>query len=79
METIIKEVYEMLKSREVHPSGEFDGGGRFYATNSHLIDVREPSRAYPYSHMSACRTLKYVKAVAKHFDCKTKEDLLSKI
>lgn len=79
LEIAVVEAYEMLKNREVHPSGTFDTGGRFYATNSNLINVRAPSRAYPYSQMVACRTLKYVKAVAEHFDCKTKGDILSHI
>ena len=72
----IKEVYKMLKDRAIHPSGGFDKAGRWYAEHADLIDVRSPSRSYPYSQMAACRTLKYVKAVAAHFDCKNKEDLL---
>ena len=79
MKAIIKEVAMMLKNREIHPSGKFDNGGRFYATNADLINVRSPSRAYPYSQMQACRTLKYVKAVVEHFNCETKEDVLKHI
>ena len=79
MKAIIKEVAMMLKNREIHPSGRFDNGGRFYAANADLINVRTPSRAYPYSQMQACRTLKYVKAVVEHFNCETKEDVLKHV
>lgn len=73
--TAIDIVYGMLKSRQIHPSGKFDNAGRFYATHSDLIRVRPPSRAYPYSHMTACRTKKYVKAVAEKFGCEDVETL----
>ena len=76
---IIQAVYEDLQSRTVNPSGTFDRSGRFYAANADLISVRAPSRAYPYSHMLACRTKKYVAKVCKKFGCVTKEDLLRHI
>ncbi len=72
----MKIVYLMLKNRTIHPKGKFDGKGRFYAENAGLIDVREPSRAWPMSHMNACRTLKYVKKVADSFKCSTVDDLI---
>ncbi len=75
MKDAIQTVYEMLKNREIHPSGTFDGQGRFYATHSDIIDVREPSRAWPFSHITACRTKKYVKAVCEKFGCTTVEEL----
>ena len=71
----IKEVYQELKDRVINPAGTFDKGGRFYAENADLISVRTPSRAYPYSHMTACRTLKYCKKVAEKFGCKNAEEL----
>jgi hypothetical protein len=67
----IYDVYVLLRSRTIHPSGNFDSKGRWYSSNNDLIDVRQPSKAYPYSQMTACRTLKYVKAVAKKYNCKT--------
>lgn len=73
---ILKEVYQLLQKREIHPSGTFDSGGRFYAAHVDLINVRAPSRKWPFSHMSACRTLKYVKAVNDKFQPKTKEELI---
>ena len=72
---IITTVYTMLKEREIHPSGTFDKAGRFYAEHDDLISVRTPSRAYPYSHMTACRTRKYVKKVCEKFECKTVAEL----
>ena len=76
---ILKEVYLMLKNREIHPSGSFDKQGRFYAKNSDLLNVRTPSAAYPYSQMTAARTLKYVKAVASKFECSTKDELIRNV
>lgn len=75
----IQEVYEMLQAREVHPSGTFDSAGRFYLDNATLVNVRTPSRAYPYSQMVAGRSKKYVKAVAEAFNCETVADLLAAI
>ena len=54
--SIIDCVYQQLKLREIHPSGHFDKGGRFYLDNDDLVSVRSPSRAYPYSQMIAGRT-----------------------
>ncbi len=79
MKEEIKQVYEMLKNRQIHPSGEFDKGGRFYAQHDDLINVRTPSRAWPFSHMTACRTLKYVKAVCEKFQCKNIDELKSAV
>jgi len=72
-------IHMMLKNREIHPRGSFDKAGRWYALNNCLLNVRSPSREYPYSQMQACRTLKYVRAVAKEFDCQSFNDILSNI
>ena len=72
---IINDVYSALKNREIHPSGKFDSAGRWYAKHDDLINVRWPSRAFPYSQMTACRTKKYVKKVAEKFGCMTVADL----
>ena len=79
MKEIIDTVYKMLKNREINPSGQFDKGGRFYATNDDLIDVRTPSRAFPYSEMQACRTKKYVKSVCAKYSCTTLAELIDKV
>jgi len=74
----IKEVFTMLKNRELHPRGEFDEKGRFFLEDSHLVDVREPSKRYPYSQMTAGRTMKFVKAVITEYKINDKEDLISR-
>ena len=79
MKEMIDAVYKMLQNREVHPSGAFDAKGRFYAKHTDLISVREPSRSWPFSHMIACRTKKYVKAVAVKFNCSTIDEILANI
>tara|TARA_R110000851_G_scaffold58783_2_gene136294 strand:+ start:419 stop:670 length:252 start_codon:yes stop_codon:yes gene_type:complete len=76
---IINTVYQELKDRKIHPSGKWDNGGRFYAKHGDLISVRSPSRAYPLSEMSACRTKKYVAKVAGKFGCDTIETLLANV
>lgn len=77
--TIINEIYQLLKIRKINPSGTFDNAGRFYAANSDLINVRTPSRAWPYSQMVACRTKKYVKKVCEKFNCQTVEELRANV
>ena len=57
----IDDKYDKLKNRDEHPAGRFDSAGRFYASNANLINVRQPSRAFPFSEMAACRTKKYAK------------------
>lgn len=56
----IDAVYQARKQRLIHPVGTFDNGGRWYPssdeTSSWLNDIRSPSRAWPYSYMTACRT-----------------------
>jgi hypothetical protein len=74
---VCRTVYENLRERDLHPSGEFDKAGRWYATNRELVGCRAPSRAWPYSEMNHCRTLKYVKRCALYFNCKTIDDLLA--
>lgn len=69
-------VYNMLKNREIHPSGTFDKAGRWYADNSDLINVREPSRAWPYSQMAACRTKKYVSKIYDKYHPKDVKELV---
>ncbi len=72
---IIIQIYHELKGRMIHPTGEFDPSGRWYAEHPDLINVRRPSRSYPYSEMAACRTKKYVTAVCDKFNCKSVEEL----
>tara|TARA_R110002126_G_scaffold17570_2_gene68297 strand:- start:802 stop:1047 length:246 start_codon:yes stop_codon:yes gene_type:complete len=76
---IVNAVYNDLKNRKIHPSGKWDNGGRFYATNEDLINVRAPSRAHPLSQMAACRTKKYVTKVAAKFGCTTLDQLTANV
>ena len=62
-------VYFALKERLIHPEGEFDKQGRWYPSDEENCGVsrthRSPSRAYPYSYMTACRSRKHVKDVSE--------------
>jgi len=71
----IKAVYQQLKNRQENPRGAFDKQGRFYAQFGELMNVRSPSAAWPYSQMTAARTLKFVKALAAAQRCKTRAQL----
>jgi len=56
--------YESLQSRKTNPSGAFDDAGRWYPNESEKCDccdtIRSPSRKWPYSLMTHCRTLKHI-------------------
>jgi len=56
----IREVTVELKDRTLHPSGTFDSAGRWYSDHEEMTSCRTPSRAYPYSEMTHCRTAKWV-------------------
>lgn len=75
----IKVVFLELQLRRRHPSGSYDNAGRWYADNSSLIDVRRPTRAWPYSQMVACRSLKYVTRVAYAFCCRNIQELRNRV
>ena len=54
--------YLDLKSRKTHPLGVFDKAGR-WGPNKQLEcckGIRTPSRKWPYSLMTHCRTLAHV-------------------
>jgi hypothetical protein len=78
-QNIINIVYNELQNRNLHPTGEFDKKGRWYAANDDLINVRSPSAAWPYSQMTACRSKKYVKKVAEKYGCETLEQLRASV
>ena len=52
------------RDRTAHPQGKFDNAGRWYPSESETCaccsSVRGPSRAYPYSYMTHCRTMAHV-------------------
>ncbi|WP_407543532.1 hypothetical protein Q0M94_26640 (plasmid) [Deinococcus radiomollis] len=65
-QTAVRLVYGAMRGRQIHPYGDFDKQGRWYPTlaqNAGDMTVRSPSR-YPYSYMTACRTLKHTRRVA---------------
>ena len=64
--TIETAVHEFIARRDrmSHPAGSFDKAGRWYPSSTEHCDccdsVRGPSRAYPYSYMTHCRTMAHV-------------------
>lgn len=63
--------YIARRDRASHPAGRFDKGSRWYPDDagerqSCCNTVRWPSRAWPYTLMTHCRTLAHVAAV---FSC----------
>lgn len=57
-------MYWMLKNRYIHPSGKMDKAGRWYPSEEEwqkcCSSIRSPSRAYPWSLMTHCRTAEHV-------------------
>ena len=51
-----------LKERGAHPVGEFDKAGRWWPVTRYACceSIRTPSRAYPYSLITHCRTVEHV-------------------
>ena len=56
--------YIARRDRLVHPDGNFDKGGRWYPSRSESQSccraIRQPSRAWPWSYMTHCRTKAHV-------------------
>ncbi|MCK9428979.1 MAG: hypothetical protein M0R17_03075 [Candidatus Omnitrophica bacterium] len=54
--------YIKLKERMIHPDGQFDNAQRWYPTDeqSCCSRIRQPTRSYPYSLMTHCRTKLHV-------------------
>ncbi len=56
--------YVGRRERMVHPDGYFDNAGRWYPYSDEVQNcckgIRSPSRAYPYSYMTHCRTAIHV-------------------
>lgn len=52
------------RDRTAHPAGKFDNAGRWYPSEHEHCEccnaVRSPSRSYPYSYMTHCRTMAHV-------------------
>ena len=62
--SIQREEFESRKNRISNPAGNFDKGGRWYPSEqeraSCCSSVRAPSRTFPYSCLTHCRTLKHI-------------------
>lgn len=58
------EIYRSRRDRGSNPAGSFDRSGRWYPDASEEQDccraIRGPSRAYPYSYLTHCRTADHV-------------------
>lgn len=57
-------VYLSRQSRTAHPAGKFDRAGRWYPAETEQCNccrgIRTPSRAWPYSLMTHCRSAEHV-------------------
>lgn len=58
------QVYLQRKSRTAHPNGSFDSARRWYPSASEKCSncdsIRSPSRSYPFSLMTHCRSVDHV-------------------
>lgn len=56
--------YIQRQRRESHPAGKFDRGGRWYPSDEERQSccsvIRSPSRSWPWSLMTHCRTVEHV-------------------
>jgi hypothetical protein len=56
--------YVNRRDRFTHPVGHFDRAKRFYPAESEARaccnDIRSPSRRFPFSYMTHCRTMIHV-------------------
>jgi len=68
-ETVLYAAYEYVRRQErrVHPAGKFDRGGRWYPGEAEeqpcCKSIRNPSRAWPYTLMTHCRSLPHIAAL----------------
>jgi hypothetical protein len=57
-------MYTDRQARTTHPDGKFDNAGRWYPNDAEWQScckvIRGPSRAYPYSYMTHCRTAGHI-------------------
>jgi len=71
----IDDAYILLRDRIENPAGEFDDAGRFYAEYSELMDVRSPSRNWPFPQMIAGRSKKFIKKLVEKYEVKSYKEL----
>jgi len=65
----VEEIYKRRKNRDEHPDGTFDNKGRWYPSDAEKCEcckrIRPPSRRWPYSLMTHCRTKKHIENLVK--------------
>ena len=78
----IAQEYFDRQSRKSHPDGSFDKAGRWYPSDSEECEccksIRGPSRSYPYSYMTHCRSVEHV-AHLNRLEPKMLRKLINKI
>ncbi len=56
--------WQARQDRREHPAGKFDKAGRWYSADDEwqpcCNTIRSPSRGYPYSYMTHCRSAEHV-------------------
>ena len=70
-------LFILRRDRDEHPCGQFDNAGRWYAKGRDyevLARCRAPSRAFPWSQMSSCRTLRHC---CRYYDIHADKDYLA--
>lgn len=64
---LARQLYQERKIRIVDPDGTFDNAKRFYPSATEMQPcckfIRRPTRAWPYSLMLHCRTLRHCQAL----------------
>jgi len=71
LEQKVKTIHYLRKNRILHPNGRFDRGGRWYPKDEEdqecCSHIRSPSRDFPYSLMTHCRSRAHIMNVfTKH-------------
>ncbi|TAH43647.1 MAG: hypothetical protein EYC69_02215 [Bacteroidetes bacterium] len=72
--------YKRLERSE-HPTGRFDKAGRWFPEDEEKCDccfgLRAPSRAYPYSLMTHCRSINHIATLFSVDNSKMKSHIRS--
>ena len=70
LKALTADVYEARSGRKVNPEGKFDSATRWYPSVREDADGsgsqgRSPSRAWPYSYMTRCRTRQHARVLVE--------------
>jgi hypothetical protein len=67
LKTVVDKIFKLRSDRITHPHGKFDNAKRWYPSDEEKCDcceyIRGPTRAFPFSYMTHCRTKKHVAAL----------------